>query len=214
MCSYARTMRLQTWLVTCSLLLAACAAPQSAGRKDIVRNDSTDTGSSEDDLTATEDSDDQGEGDETTERAAGEPKAKTFVGTLEATPLVEFGGDPYCKYNVTLKAVELKVGTSAAGEIETATVKDVVVEQAIQCPHGPMSPAKQAFDLKTSTKTENGWTIEFKGSAENKPETALVVDIVKNGDDFDAALSWTRTDQKAPLAWKVSANVPLAANIE
>lgn len=209
-------MRVKTFFLACSLLLVACSgAPEQDSGTDFVPNDAPPSGpEGETGGEAPTDSEGDGDGEVTEERGEEAPKAKTFVGTLEATPVAAYGGAPHCKYEVTLKAVEINIATKDSGDIESATVKNAVIEQAIKCQYRPHDPTSQSFTLESSAKTENGWHIEFTGDAKNKPATALTADIVKNGDSYDAKLTWQRTDQKAPLDWKVRATVPLAAAVD
>jgi hypothetical protein len=142
------------------------------------------------------------------------PPAETstvFAGTLAATATVPFGGSGFCKYDVTLKDVAIEIEILPNGDVGRATVRDLVVERALDgCPYGPMDPSVQDFTLKTHAVTTTGTRVELAGSKTNRPETALVVDLVETAAGYDATATWKRTDQKAPLAWSVTARAKLA----
>lgn len=136
-----------------------------------------------------------------------EPSApKVFAGTLAAAPKAAFGGSGYCNYEVTLEDVAVEIAVGDGGVVTSATVTDHVVEKALECQYAPMKPADQSFSLAAA----NGTRLSFAGAATNQPKTDLVVDLAATAGGYQASLTWTRTDQKAPLAWTVTADLALA----
>ncbi|MBX3199382.1 MAG: hypothetical protein KF894_14710 [Labilithrix sp.] len=144
-----------------------------------------------------------------TEASAG---AMTFEGRLTETVPVPFGGSPYCEYTMKLEDVVIEVAALESGEIIGATVKDRAVEAAPPpCPHPPMTPSAQSFSLTTVTPSASGSTLAFVGATTNRPETSLVVELVRVGVTYEAAAEWKRTDQTPPLDWTVKATLTLTA---
>lgn len=139
------------------------------------------------------------------------PGASTFAGALATSATVPFGGGGFCKYDITLRDIAIEIEVSPSAEVARATVRDLAVEQALDgCPHAPMEPSIQDFTLKSAAVTTTGTRIELVGAKTNRPATSLVIDLVETGTGFEATATWTRTDQKAPLAWSVTAKTNLA----
>jgi hypothetical protein len=138
-------------------------------------------------------------------------ETKVYSGTLATTATVPFGGGGFCKYDVTLRDVAIEFDLLPTGDVGRATVRDLAVERALDgCPHSPMAPSIQDFTFASRAVTTTGTRIEFAGAKSNRPETALVVDLVPSGSGYEATATWKRTDQTAPLAWAVTAKVSLA----
>jgi len=141
-----------------------------------------------------------------------DPKpAQMFRGTLAASPVVKFGGPPYCAYEVTLKNIDL-VSVTTGGDVTSAAASDTATEKALQCVYAPSPPSAQQFTFKAATKTADGDIhVELAGAEANQPKAALVVDLVTSGaSSYDATLHWTRTDQPGTLAWAVTAKMLLS----
>jgi hypothetical protein len=147
------------------------------------------------------------------------PPPIDFTGALAATAKVPFGGSPYCNYDVTLKQVAVDVHLLASGDVADATVTDTMVEDAPGCQYPPQNPSNQSFAFASSEKIAGGVKVTFTGAQDNKPATALVMTITTSppdagadaasADGYPATLTWNRTDQPAPLAWKVTAKITL-----
>ncbi|MBX3207486.1 MAG: hypothetical protein KF764_20730 [Labilithrix sp.] len=138
--------------------------------------------------------------------------ATTFKGKLATTTAVTFGGTPYCEYSMKLEDIVIEIAALDSGELIGAAVKDRAVEAAAPpCPHAPMAPSQQAFALSTVTPNAAGSTLAFVGAKDNRPETALVIELTRVGVTYQAAAEWRRTDQPAPLDWAVKATLTLAA---
>jgi hypothetical protein len=136
--------------------------------------------------------------------------ATTYIGTLDATPTVRFGGSPYCSYDVTLKSVRIEVAALPSGEIIGASVTDTMVEASVPpCTYSPAPPSDCSFAFTTATPDADGYQLDFKGAASNHPATKLVVSLTKVGASYEAKANWHRTDQGAPLDWTVTTKITL-----
>ena len=161
------------------------------------------------DDTAGEASDEQTE--ETLQGIPLPPADTSYAGTLATTATVPFGGNGFCKYDITLRDVAIAIDVSTKGEVTRATMRDLAVEKALDgCPYGPMEPSIQDFTSKTQSVTTTGTRVEFVGAKANRPQTSLVVDLVPSANGYAATATWKRTDQTAPLAWSVTAKMTLA----
>lgn len=136
--------------------------------------------------------------------------ATTYVGTLDTTTTVRFGGTPYCSYDVTLKNVKIEVAALPDGSVIGASVRDTMVEASVPpCTLSPAPPADCSFAFTKATTTATGVQLAFKGASTNHPATELLIDLTKAGGSYEAAARWRRTDQVAPLVWVVSTKITL-----
>ena len=133
-----------------------------------------------------------------------------YEGTLAQTALVPFGGKPACSYDVRLAGVILDVNLSDAGAFVSATAHDLMTENIVgACSTPTIPPTEQTFTSSAATAIAGGWHVTFTGASANRPATSLVIDLTSNAGTWDAAATWTRTDQKGSLNWTVKANVTL-----
>lgn len=197
-------------------LVVACAPPQ----EDNVRPHAAAQKKDDDTTTSEEPLEEAAEKPAATQPPVNNPvgpggeSATTYIGTLDATPTVRFGGSGtsgnFCNYDVTLKTVAIEVSALPSGEIIAASVKDTMVEASVPpCTYAPAPPSDQAYAFTTATANTAGMRLAFKGAAANKPATSLVVDLVKKGGSYEAAATWHRTDQKDPLDWTVRTKITL-----
>lgn len=136
--------------------------------------------------------------------------ATTYVGTLDETTTVRFGGSPYCFYDVRLEDVKIEVAALPSGEIIGAQVTDVMIENSVPpCTLGAAPPTDCSFAFTTATPTADGYQLAFNGAKTNHPGTKLVVDLKKAGASYEAAATWHRTDQSAPLDWTIATKITL-----
>lgn len=141
------------------------------------------------------------------------PDSVRWTGTLATTKTVEFGGSPYCKYRVTLKQIEIDVTMKKTGEVVNALVKNVAVEESVPpCTFPPQPPNAHQYSLGSSKPAPTGLQLDFAPFATNKPKATLVMVGPLDGASPSATVSleWHRTDQPAPLDWRVTAVVPVA----
>lgn len=138
------------------------------------------------------------------------PSATTYVGTLDTTPTVRFGGSPYCFYEVALKDVRIEVAALPSGEIIGASATHTMVENSIEgCTLSGAPPTPCSFAFTTATQTADGYQLDFNGAAGNHPATKLVVNLKKVGSSYEASASWHRTDQNPPLDWTETTKITL-----
>jgi hypothetical protein len=140
------------------------------------------------------------------------PESVRWTGTLATTKTVEFGGSPYCKYRVTLRQVEIDVTMKKTGEVVNASVKNVVVEESVPpCTFPPQNPNAHQYSLAKSKPAPTGLQLDFAPFAANRPRATLVMVGPLDGASPSATVSleWHRTDQPAPLDWRVTAIVPV-----
>lgn len=137
--------------------------------------------------------------------------ARSFTGTLAATKPAAFGGGSFCNYRLTMKSVEVSVNATATGEITNATVTSLAVEETVPpCTYTPVPPNIHKYYLASSSKLPGGGShLELAMDPLNRTEATLVLEGDFSTDALDAALEWHRTDQKAPLDWRVTTTVPL-----
>lgn len=138
-------------------------------------------------------------------------QARRFVGTLAATKPADFGGPPYCKYRITMKTVDVAVTVTEAGDIANASVSSLAFEETLPpCTYEPVAPNVHKYYLASSLKLPSGGShLELARDPLNRPEASLVLEGDFRTDTVKAALEWHRTDQKAPLDWRVTTTVTL-----
>jgi len=137
-------------------------------------------------------------------------RATTYVGTLDTTPTIPFGGDPWCNYEVALKDIRIEVAARADGQVIGARVTDTMAERSINgCPHEGAPPTACSFNFTTATQTTDGIRLAFTGAPTNHPATDLIVDLKKVGSSYEAAAAWKRTDQGPPLDWNITTKITL-----
>lgn len=138
-------------------------------------------------------------------------QGRPFTGTLAATKAATFGGGSFCNYRLTMKSVEVAVRATTTGEITNATVTSLAVEEAVPpCTYTPVPPNLHKYYLASSSKLPGGGShLELVMDPLNRTAATLVVEGDFSTDSVNAALEWHRTDQKAPLDWRVTTTVPL-----
>lgn len=141
------------------------------------------------------------------------PEAPTTLrGQLARTATVDFGGRPYCEYDVTLEDVDLVLEVLPSGEITRATLSNAMVERpASSCPYTGQPRKQMSFTLARATAISAGSTsIELSGATTNSPKTRAVVVLDRTVNDSRATVTWKRIDVSAPLDWEVEATITLA----
>ena len=149
--------------------------------------------------------------DATSRDAPDQTPPKTFHALLDATPATPFGGDPYCKYTITLKQLDVAISVKASGQVESATIQDLNVEAVVPpCPYGPADPSIAKYSLDAAKPISGGTQLTFKGDATNAPAVMLTVDLQPLATLYMAKLAFLRTDQQPPLAWNVAVMMTLS----
>jgi hypothetical protein len=134
-----------------------------------------------------------------------------FTGSLAATAPSDFGGSPYCKYRITLKQIDVDIAFDGAGEVIGGSVSNLAVEESVPpCPNGAVPPNIHKYTAASAGKLPSGGVhIVLGPDPENQPKASLVLDGDFRGGTAQASLEWHRTDQNAPLDWRVTAKIPL-----
>lgn len=152
--------------------------------------------------------------DTTLEASVVEADTTSYVGELDASAAVKFGGDyadaSHCNYTVTLEDIRVELVT-ANGDLAASTVRDTMVEATVgSCPYAPQPASAQSYALSAATTTDRGFHAEYLAASGNQPKGTLVVDLTKSGAGFAAAATWHRTDIGKPFDWTVTATVAVA----
>ena len=141
------------------------------------------------------------------------PESRRWTGTRATTIATLFGGSPYCQYRVTLKQIEVDITVQKTGEVIAANVKNVVTEESVPpCTYAPQAPNNHGYSFSKASRLASGAVrIELAPYPTNRPQGTLVIEGTLDGNDATASptLEWHRTDQPAPLDWRVKASVPL-----
>ncbi|MDB4935949.1 MAG: hypothetical protein JWP87_2921 [Labilithrix sp.] len=138
-------------------------------------------------------------------------KTRRFTGTLAATMPTAFGGSPYCDYKITLKQIDVDVTLDEAGRPVSASISDLALEESVPpCTLEPAPPNIHKFSLASSVPLPSGGLhLELSPDPANFPVAALILEGNFASDSVEAALEWHRTDQDAPLDWRVQTTMPL-----
>lgn len=138
-----------------------------------------------------------------------------YRGTLAASPTVQFGGDPYCTYSVTLRNVVLDVVVRGTEELTSMSIDDTMTEAIVgSCPYAPSPQSRQQFAHDSGrpvpANAEGTFTPLLTGVAANRPMTAATA-LVTIVDDarLQVTARWERTDQAPPLKWIVATAAPV-----
>lgn len=139
--------------------------------------------------------------------------ATTWSGALPSTATVEFGGDPYCTYRITLKRIATEITADQSGKVIGATVTAQAIEEAVApCPNGAIPANDHVYELSSWTVHASGITrLELAPKATNHPAASLVLEADLRTPAPEASLAWHRTDVSAPLDWRVNAKVTVLA---
>jgi hypothetical protein len=128
------------------------------------------------------------------------------------TPVVAFGGTPYCNYTITLRQISLEVDVLPGMQVTSGRAQALNVEGVLPpCPHGSIPPTIATYTYQSATPIQGGQQLTFKGAGTNNPGVNLVVDLSSAGAGFQARMAFHRVDQPAPLDWSVVATLSMSA---
>jgi len=147
-----------------------------------------------------------------------EPESPDYVrlrGTLTTTPAVQFGGDPYCRYNVRLRDVVFDAVIRGDRELVAMSIDDTMVEAIVgECPHPPQAQNRQHFSHAGGpvlASSDGSFQVQFAGASANRPRLAATARVTQPGDGTLATTArWERLDQEPPLYWVQSTAAPVA----
>jgi hypothetical protein len=136
-----------------------------------------------------------------------------YQGTLNDSGQVTFGPSGACTYKVAMKFIMVTLWVGETGQIKAAEVRNTWEQANLgTCPEASPPSKSHEYSLKTNESPSAATQkLTFTGKAENSPKTALTADVTKNGDRYDAALTWVRDDgATGDLVWTVKAKVTVA----
>jgi hypothetical protein len=139
--------------------------------------------------------------------------ATTYVGTLDTTPETQFGGSPYCFYQVALKNIDIEVTALPSGSIIGASVRLTAVEASIKpCAQEGAPPSDHVYSYTTDTELPDGRDqLAFSSAPANHPQAKLIINLKKTGNSYVAEATWHRTDEPPPLDWQITTTIALGA---
>lgn len=133
----------------------------------------------------------------------------TFRGTMTATPTVAFGGTPFCNYTITMRDLQLTLGIRPTGEVQFGTFTAVNEEgKDTACTAGVIPRNTASYTLSRVTPIQGGYTLAFRFIS-GDPPAELVVTLTPMGATYRAAMAFHRSNQTAPLDWRVSTTLTL-----
>ena len=144
------------------------------------------------------------------------PSAVTWVGQLDKSPTVMFGGpsgqDNFCKYTITLQQLDVQIAILPSGQVTSGKVQDLNVEAVVQpCMFNPIPPNIASYQLAGAAPSTGGMTLTFQGAGTNNPLVVLTIELSRAGTSYSARLTFHRNDgQPAVLEWTVTTTIPLA----
>jgi hypothetical protein len=144
------------------------------------------------------------------------PGTTSYRGTLAVSPLVTFGGTPYCRYTVRLSEIEIDLDLLTTGQVKGGTSQALAVETRLAsttpaCTAGPgIAPNIHKFTFKSSRAVANGFAVVMSGDPANQPTTSLTFTLTPAAGAFTAAARWARSGGAAPiLNWVATSNLTL-----
>jgi hypothetical protein len=132
----------------------------------------------------------------------------TWTGTVGSTPVIEFGGPPYCYYTVQFTNFTSTV-QATAGQVISARVTALHTEQAIRnCPYTVGAPGTHTYVFNSSSLTDRHILIRYDTLDGNYPWATLDFegDISADGRTMTGTYTLQRVDQPtAPnLQWRLT----------
>jgi hypothetical protein len=126
----------------------------------------------------------------------------TWNGSVASVGPIQFGGSPYCNYQVTLQNLQMVL--SQTGNAYSSTVQCLVVEESLNgCPFPPNAPSLHHYTASGAgiIKTGNDFLIVYSPDPGNNPQCSLVFDGTLSGNSVFGDLTFHRADQPSPLDW-------------
>ena len=148
-----------------------------------------------------------------TEAAPDGPPVSGYRGMLDATAPVQFGGDPYCTYTMVLRQIEIVLSIAGEDRVVDGQAQNLTVEEVIPttppCPFPPSPPSIHRYRFSSSSAVQDTVTVVFAADPSNTPLGTLVLEVTPSGPGYQASFDYHRTDQPAPLDWRVTGEVSL-----
>jgi hypothetical protein len=139
----------------------------------------------------------------------------TYLGSLDHTEPLAFGGQGFCDYRMTLKQLEVQIAITASGQVPSAHVQDLNVEELITMPcgdppAGTIPPNTATYDLELATPSTTGIGISFTAANTNEPHATLAANLTRTATGYTAALVFHRFGEATVLNWTIFVSVELA----
>jgi hypothetical protein len=140
--------------------------------------------------------------DAATDAPADGPVALTYHAMVPASTTVSFGGAPECSYMATLRQTDIQIAILPSGKVtggQVQTLYDEVITST--CGHPPATPTISNYTFATATTTASGMTLMFKEKPGDRPGASLTIGLTTAGANYQATLTFLRTDLTGPLVW-------------
>lgn len=137
-----------------------------------------------------------------------------YTARVEKTPDVTFGGPgpAFCVYTMSLEQLTVELSIRSTGEVVGGRVQNLNVEgQVAVCDQPPNRAVTAIYDFELSSPTDAGANIMFKGADANETKVSLSAAVSRNGNGYNAALTFHRIDLGPPFDWTVVVTAPLVA---
>jgi hypothetical protein len=132
-----------------------------------------------------------------------------WLGTLETTDWVTFGGEPFCDYRGRFGGLQVKVTMSAANSVAAVVVTGSMIEETVgTCPFPAEPPHAHSYTF-APVVPDSSLSFAVPGSPDNAPRAELLVTLDMSEDGPTAALRLHRVDLTAPFDWVFEVKVPL-----
>lgn len=134
--------------------------------------------------------------------ASTQSRPYSYSSTVEQT--VQFGGPPFCKYAVTLKAPIIGMKIVKPGPIQPANLSITMIENVVPpCEYPPLGIQQHSYFGSGNIDASNNITLDFTPAESNRPQATVTF----NGKLVSGRLVGTLTAQRISvrenLAWKV-----------
>lgn len=139
--------------------------------------------------------------------------AGSWLGSVASSPTTPFGGLPYCEYSITLSDVRVTFDVSAALVVSNAVVTLTATERTVpSCPfQSVIPPNRHTYSLSSQQTTSGSVQLNFAPASANAPSATLEMPATldASGATMSARLLFHRSDQPAPLDWRVNITTTL-----
>jgi hypothetical protein len=140
--------------------------------------------------------------------------ATTYHGGLDHAEPLAFGGPGFCSYLMTLKDLVVDVTITASGQVPSAHVQDLNVEEiTMPCgdpPASPIGPNTATYDLELAAPSTTGIGLSFTAATTNEPHATLAANLTRTATGYTAALVFHRFGEATVLNWTIYVSVELA----
>lgn len=135
-----------------------------------------------------------------------------YTTRVEMTPEVTFGGPAgqFCVFTMSLQQMTIDLNVRPTGEVISGRVQNINVEGLIGGCSAPANrPVIAVYDFQSFTPTAAGANIVFKGADANETKVDLIGTVSRNGNGYNAVLTFHRVDLPPPLDWTVVVTAPM-----